>query len=85
MEKNTASTFSILDVETVESTDFASSWEIKYRDKIKTRKYGAKPFSNKRNAIFEWIGKNRKEIRNLTFEQQEEMMIKDGVLTRDDI
>lgn len=85
MEKKNIGTFSILDVETVESADFASAWEIENKDIIKTRKYGAKTFSDKRNEIFEWIGANRDRIRNLTFEQQEEMMIAEGIITRDDI
>lgn len=85
MENKNTSTFSILDVETVESADFASAWEIRNIDIIESRKYGAKPFSDQRSRILDWIGTNRKRICNLTFEQQEEMMIEEGIITRNDI
>lgn len=85
MEKKDIGAFSILDVETVESADFASAWEISNIDIIETRKYGAKPFSDQRSRILDWIGTNRNRIRNLTFEQQEEMMIEEGIITRNDI
>ncbi len=85
MEKKDIGTYSILDVETVEASDFASAWEIDNIDIIETRKYGAEPFSDKRSEILAWVGKNRDRIRNLTFEQQEEMMLAEGIITRDDI
>lgn len=85
MEDKFVGAFSMLDVETVEAADFASAWEIKNMDKIKTRKYGKKRFSEERSRIFEWVGINRDKIRSLTFEQQEELMIKEGVITPDNV
>lgn len=85
MEKREIGTYSILDVETVESADYSSLWYLKNEEKLKTRKYAEKRLSDKFNSVYYWVGDNRNRIKNLTLEQQEEMMITEGIITRDDI
>lgn len=84
MEKNIG-TFSILDVDTVEGADFSSAWYYENIEKLKTRKYAQKRLSENFNRVYYWIGDNREKIRGLTLEQQEDIMIAEGVITRDDI
>ncbi len=85
MEKKDIGTFSILEIETVESADFASAWFFENSEKLETRKYGKDTFSDKYGEVYGWIGKNRNRIRGLSLEQQEKMMIDEGILTRADI
>lgn len=85
MEKKNVGTFSILDVDTVEGADFSSTWYYGNKEKIKTRKYAQERLSEIFNRVYYWIGDNRERIRGLTLEQQEEIMIKEGIITRNDI
>ena len=85
MENKSTSTFSILDVETVESADFSSVWYFENEEKLKNRKYAEKRLSDKFNRVYYWVGDNRDRIKGLTLEQQEEIMIAEGIITRDDI
>lgn len=85
MEKKNIGIYSILDVETVESADYSSAWYFENMEQLETRKYAENTFSDKYAKVSHWIGANRDKIRNLTLEQQEEMMIAEGIITRDDI
>lgn len=85
MGKRNIGIYSILDVETVESADFSSAWSIGNMKQLETRKYAKNPFSNKFTEVYNWIGDNRERIRGLTLEQQEEIMIAEGILAKEDI
>ena len=85
MEKNNIGTFSILDVETAEAADYSSLWDLQNSEKLKTRKYAQNPLSDTYGKIYYWVGENRDRIKGLTLEQQEEIMIAEGIITRDDI
>lgn len=76
--------FTALGYEDYERTEFTSAWFIRNSDEIKTRKYGTR-FNPKMNDVREWAYAHRDVIRGLTLEEQEKMMIADGVLTPDDI
>ena len=78
-------TFSALGYEDYASGEFASAWFIGNSEEIKKRKYGQNPFSEKYGAVWNWIGTNRDRIKGLNFEEAEELMIADGVITYDDI
>ena len=66
--------------------EFASDWVSGYCLSLRKRKYWQEDFSPIQDAIFTWIGKNRDRIRGLdTLEEVEELMIADGIITRDDI
>ncbi|MCM1061328.1 MAG: hypothetical protein NC452_13720 [Eubacterium sp.] len=84
-EKINIGTYSILDVETFEAAEFSSAWFIGNADELEKRKYGQNTFSDKFTEVYNWVGDNRSRIRNLTLEQQEEIMIAEGILTKDDI
>lgn len=71
--------------EIFDSAEFASAWNIENMYKLETRKYGKDPFSVTFNKVYAWVGDNRDRLRNLTLEEQEEIMIAEGVITRDDI
>ena len=84
MEKKNIGMFSMLTYEDYEWDECVSAWDSEHCDKLETRKYAAN-FNPKYFEVKDWVYAHRKVIENLTLEQQEEMMIKDGVLTRDDI
>lgn len=81
----TACNFAPLTVEIFDSVEFASAWNIGNMDKLATRKYGQNEFSEIFNSVYLWVGENRDRLRGLTLEEQEEIMIAEGVITRDDI
>lgn len=85
MEDKFVGVFSMLDVETVEAADYSAHWELVNEDKLKTRKYYPETFSDKYNRVYYWVGENRKRIDGLTLEEQEEIFIKEGLLTKEDI
>lgn len=69
----------------LESGEFASSWNIENYEEISKRKYGADRLGGTFMKVYIWIGANRDRIRDLTLEEQENMMIAEGVITRSDI
>lgn len=71
--------------EIFDSAEFASAWNIGNKPTLKTRKYGQDPFSPIFARVYDWVGDNRDKLRGLTLEEQEEIMIAEGVITRDDI
>lgn len=85
MEKRDIGTYSILDVETVEAADFSSLWKTKNLEKLSTRRYAQDMLSDKFCKVYYWVGNNRDKIKEMTLEQQEEMMLTEGIITRDDI
>ena len=68
-----------------ESGEFASAWNIANYEEISKRKYGADRLGGTFMKVYVWVGANRDRIRDLTLEQQEQMMIADGVLSPDEI
>lgn len=77
--------FSYLSIDDVEGGEFASAWFIGNMDKITKRKYGKNLFSDLYNKVHSWVWDNRDRIRGMKLEEQEELMIAEGVITRDDI
>ena len=73
-----------LGYEDYERTKFTSAWYIKNSNEIKTRKYGTR-FNPKLNDIREWAYAHKDIIRDISFDEQERMMIEDGVLAPEDI
>lgn len=84
MEKTNIGTFSMMTYEDYEWDECVSAWEFHHMDELDTRKY-AKNSNPKLFEVKDWVYAHRQEVKNLTLEQQEEMMIKDGVITRDEI
>ena len=75
-----------ISAEEYRAIDFASDWVSGYGDKLGKRKYWKGKFSPIKVDIYTWIGENRDRIRGLkTLEEVEELMIADGIITRDDI
>lgn len=89
MDKKNIGTYSILDVETVEAADYSGLWFIENKEQLKTRKYAKERFrghfSDDFDKVYYWVGVNRERLRGLTLEQQEEIMIEEGILTYDEI
>lgn len=76
--------FTALGYEDYERTECTSAWHIANMDELKTRKYG-KIFNPKIDAVFDWVYAHKDIIWDIPFEEQEQMMIADGVLTPEDI
>ena len=76
--------FSAIGVEEVEWGEFTSSWSIKFMDELASRKYH-KNFNPKFVDVLNWAFAHRDMIRNMPFEEQERLMIADGVITADDL
>ena len=75
-----------ISAERFRAAEFATDWACGYGDVLNTRKYWQEDFSPIQHRIFSWVGKNRDRIRDLdTLEEVEELMIADGIITRDDI
>lgn len=80
--------FSALGYEDYDAGEFSTYWFITNIDKIEqTRKYGKTPFNPTFSKVKAWVWRNYQKIRaeKLTLEQQEELMIAEGVITREDI
>ncbi len=79
--------FSAMGFEDYDCGEFYSAWRTCNSEKIKTRKYGKTPFNPTFSKVKAWVWKNYQKIRaeKLTLEQQEELMIAEGVITREDI
>lgn len=77
--------FAPLTEEIFDSTEFASAWNIENWKTLRTRKYGQDDFSPIFACVYDWVGKNRDRLRGLSLEEQEKIMIAEGVITRDDI
>lgn len=71
--------------EIFDSTEFASAWNAENWQTLRTRKYGKDYFGATFARVYDWVGTNRDRLRDLTLEEQEEIMIAEGVITRDDI
>ena len=76
--------FSAVGIEEIEWGEFTSAWSMKFMDELSGRKY-AEGFNPKFTAVLNWAFANRKKIENMSFAEQERMMIADGVLTESDI
>lgn len=76
--------FTALTFEDYDYTETTSAWHIKNMDNLKTKKYGAR-FNPKIDKVYDWVYEHRDIIQELSFEEQEQMMIADGVLTPEDI
>lgn len=78
--------FSIMTYEDYAWDEYVSAWSAQFRTQLKARKYYT-DFNPKRIKVKDWAYAHKQEIesQNLTLEQQEEMMIEDGILTRDEI
>ena len=75
-----------ISAEEYRAIDFASDWVSGYCLSLRKRKYWQEDFSPIQHRIFSWVGKNRDRIKGLkTLEEVEELMIADGIITRDDI
>lgn len=84
-EKKSIGRFSILDEETFDAAENSEYWATINREKLKTRKYYPETFSDKFSKIYYWAGHNLDKLEGLTLEEQEEIFIKEGLLTREDI
>lgn len=84
MEKKNIGIYSIMTYEDYEWDECVSAWSFIHMDELRNRKYN-QGFNHKIFEVYDWVFAHREEVRNLTLSQQEEMMIKDGVLTREDI
>lgn len=71
-------------VEDYLSTELTSAWYIHYSKELDTRKY-AEGFNPKMNKVYDWVYEHRDIIWDTPFEEQERMMIEDGVLTPEDL
>ena len=76
--------FSATGIEETEWGEFTSAWSLKFMDELSGRKY-AEGFNPKFTAVLNWAFAHRKKIENMPFDEQEQLMIKDGVLTENDI
>ena len=76
--------FSAVGVEEIERSEFTSSWSIKFMDELDSRKY-AQGFNPKFNEVLDWVFRHRERIKNMPFEEQERLMIADGVISDADI
>lgn len=75
---------SMLTYEDYEWDECVSAWDSRHEKELETRKY-AQDFNPKYSKVQDWVYDHKEEVRDLTLEQQEEMMIAEGVITRDDI
>ena len=73
-----------LGFEDYDYTETTSAWYISNVDELETRKYGD-AFNPKMNKVRDWVYKHKDIIWDTPFEEQERMMIADGVLTPEDI
>ena len=76
--------FTALGYEDYEWTECTSAWDIVNSKSLETRKY-AQGFNPKINDVYDWVYAHRDIIWDVPFEEQEQMMIADGVLTPEDI
>ena len=75
-----------ISAEVFRAEEFATDWASGYCLTLRKRKYWQEDFSPIQHRIFSWVGKNRDRIKGLkTLEEVEELMIADGIITRDDI
>lgn len=76
--------FSAIGIEDIEWSEFTSAWSIRFMDELKNRAY-RKDFNPKFVDVLNWAFAHRENIWDIPFEEQEKMMIADGVLTESDI
>ncbi len=76
--------FTALGYEDYDRTETTSAWYIHFMDELDTRKY-AEGFNPKMNKVYDWVYAHKNIIWDIPFEEQERMMIADGVLTPEDI
>lgn len=66
------------------AAEFASDWACGNMWELEKKRYW-KDFSLLQYKVRLWVGENRDRIRDLSLEECEELMIADGIITRDDI
>lgn len=76
--------FTALGFEDYDWSETTSAWFVHNMDKLKTRKYN-QGFTPQMGRVYDWVYEHRNIIWDTTLEEQEQMMIADGVLTPDDI
>lgn len=76
--------FSAVGIDEVEWSEFTSSWSIKFMVELEDRKYH-KDFNPKFVDVLNWAFAHKDMIRDMPFEEQERLMIEDGVITAADI
>lgn len=76
--------FTALGYEDYEWSECTSAWFCRHMDELDTRKY-AEMFNPKMGKVYDWVYEHRSVIRDISLEEQERMMIADGVLTPEDI
>ena len=76
--------FSAVGIDEVEWSEFTSSWSIKFMVELEDRKYH-KDFNPKFVDVLNWAFAHKNMIRDMPFEEQERLMIEDGVITAADI
>lgn len=75
-----------ISAERFRAAEFASDWVSGFCLELDKRKYWQGNFTPIQHDIYFWLGENRDRIRDLdTLEEVEELMIADGIITRDDI
>lgn len=73
-----------LGLEDYMETEFTSAWHIHFLKELKTRKYND-GFTPQMDRVYDWVYKHKDIVWDTPLEEQERMMIEDGVLTPDDI
>ncbi len=76
--------FTALGYEDYAWSECTAAWSARFMGELKTRKY-YQGFNPTMNKVYDWVYEHRDIIRKTTLEEQEQMMIADGVLTPDDI
>ena len=76
--------FTALGYEDYEWSEITSAWFCRHMDELKTRKYN-QGFTPQMDRVYDWVYEHRDIIRDISLEEQERMMIADGVLTPEDI
>lgn len=76
--------FTAMGYEDYDWSETTSAWFIHFMDELDTRKYATR-FNPKMNRVNDWVYAHKDIIWDTPFEEQERMMIADGVLTPEDI
>lgn len=76
--------FSAIGVEDIEWSEFTSAWSIRFMLELKNKQY-RKNFNPKFVDVLNWAFAHRDIVWDTPFEEQEKMMIADGVLSESDL
>lgn len=76
--------FTALTFEDYEWSEYASAWSAHFSKELETRKY-AQIFNIKIAKVYDWVYKHKDIVWDTTLEEQEKMMLADGVITPEDI